>query len=117
MDKPYRITDQADSIQVLCVSDLLSEVDNRQIMQAVESKIDKGFPNFIVDLSEINYMNSVGINFLIKLRRKAQAAGGKLAVVHASGKVKQLLDITKLRPMFFLTDSMQDAVAFITSHQ
>lgn len=116
MDKPYTITDQTENIQILRVRDLLSEIDNREIMRAVASKIDKGFPNFIVDLSEIAYMNSVGINFLIKMRRKAKEAGGKLAVVHASGKIKQLLEVTKLRPMFFLTDSMQDAMEFISSY-
>jgi len=115
MDKPFTITDRADSIQLLHVRDLLSEIDNREIMRAVEAKIDKGFPNFIVDLSAISYMNSVGINFLIKMRRRARESGGKLAVVHASGKIKQLLDITKLRPMFFLTDSMQEAMEFISN--
>jgi len=35
--------------------------------------------------------------------------------VHASGKVKELLDITKLRPMFALTDSLEEAKGLLSA--
>ena len=112
MSELYRFTEKGD-IQVLRVSSLLSELDNRVIMKSVDEKIKAGFADFIVDLSDIQYMNSIGVNFLIRLKQRSEELGGAVAVVNASGKVKQLLDITKLRPMFYLTDSLTDAVEFI----
>lgn len=105
-----------DGALILRVNDLLSEVSNADIMKAVEERIAEGFTNFVVDLSSIDYMNSVGINFLIKMKHRAKATGGLLAVVHASAKVKQLLDVTKLRPMFVLTDSLDEALQFMTAY-
>lgn len=105
-----------DGVLILQVNNLLNEVSNEDIMKAVEGRIDEGFTNFVVDLSSIDYMNSVGINFLIKMKHRAKATGGLLAVVHASVKVQQLLDVTKLRPMFFLTDSLDEALQFMAAY-
>jgi anti-sigma B factor antagonist len=112
MSKQYQFTEQ-DDIQILYVNNLLNEFDNRTIIESVDEKIDAGFANFIVDLSGIKYMNSVGINFLILMKQRSEESGGTIAVANASGKVKQLLDITKLRPMFYLADSLEDAIEFI----
>lgn len=100
------------NILVLTVEDLVSELVNQEIMRAVDAQIARGFVNFVVDLSSVDYMNSVGINFLIMMKHRSRDTGGQLVVVHASEKVKQLLEITKLQPMFFLTESVEDAMAF-----
>ena len=113
MNGLYHISNEND-VQVLSIRTLVNEIANREIMEAVESRMDRGFLDFVVDLSNIHYMNSVGINFLILIRRRLRENGGRLAVVHASDKVKQLLDITKLRQMFFLSDSLEDAMTFVS---
>ena len=109
MNPNYNITKQ-DSIQVLEVKNLLNEMTNKEILQAVQSKIDEGFSNFVVDLGQIPYMNSVGLNFLITLQARCTDQGGRLVVANASKKVVQLLEVTKLLPLFHLTDSMADAM-------
>ena len=114
MGRHFQISTE-NAIPVLIVKDLISETANREIVKAVESKMVEGFPDLVVDLSDIRYMNRVGINFLINIRRRSEGLGGKIAVIHASRKVEQLLDITKLRSMFFLTDSLDDALAFIAA--
>lgn len=116
MSELYHFTKQ-ENIQVLFVSSLLSEFDNRLIMESVEEKIEAGFTNFVVDLSGIEYMNSVGVNFLIMMKQRSEESGGMVAVINASGKVKQLLDITKLTPMFYLTDSLEKAIEFIQANE
>ena len=100
-------------IDVLTVYNLLNEIANRDMMLAVETRIADGISNFIVDLSEIDYMNSVGINFLIKMKHRAKECGGGLAIANASPRVQQLLEVTKLRPMFHLADSVDEALKFL----
>ena len=116
MNPNYSIT-KKDGVQVLEVHDLLSEYINKEILLAVQSKIDEGFSTFVVDLKDIEVMNSVGLNFLIVLRARSIDKGGHIAVVNASQKVMQLLEMTKLRPMFQLSSSVEEAVESLANMQ
>lgn len=115
MHQPYSLSKE-NGYYLLRVTDLLNEFANRKTMKAVRAQIGNGFSNFVVDLSGIDYMNSVGINFLIQIKHLAKASGGKVAVINPSRKVVELLKMTKLLPMFYLTDSMDDAEAFLVSN-
>ncbi len=110
MSKLFALSNQG-QVQVLEVRDLISEYANRQILDAAQARIDDGYADFVVDLSQIDYMNSVGLNFLISLRNRSDDKGGQLAVANASSKIIQLLEMTKLRPLFNLTESIDDALA------
>jgi len=114
MKELFQISKEQD-IYIIQVRDLLSETANRKMMVAVDDKMTDDFANIIVNLTDIDYINSVGINFLIQLRHRARKSGGRVVIVHASGKVKELLDITKLRPMFALTDSLEEAKGLLSA--
>ena len=111
----YFSLDQHDQIHIIRVNDLLSEEAIVELLDAAERQILDGYPNFVVDLSRITYMNSVGINFLIRLKRRAAEYGGQLVVCSASDKVKQLLEITKLRSRFSLTDTLDEAIKSLST--
>jgi anti-sigma B factor antagonist len=114
MKELFQISKEEDTY-ILQVRDLLSETANKKIMGALDAKSSDGFSNFIVNLSDIDYINSVGINFLVQLIHRAKKSGGQVVIVHASGKVKELLDITKLRSMFALTDSVEEAKQLLSA--
>lgn len=99
------------TLQVLSVNDLLSEYNNKKILRTVLSRIDR-FPNFVVDLDGMEVMNSVGLNFLITLRSKSKERGGDMAVVNASGRILKLLEMTKLRSIFKLAPTVEDAIDY-----
>lgn len=98
-----------DTIQIIQVGDLLSEFVVKEILAATQVKIEEGFSNFAVDLSEMQVMNSVGLNFLILLKKGTSAVGGQVAVVKAPIKVVHLLTVTKLRSLFYLCPSLEEA--------
>jgi len=98
-----------DTIQIIKVGDLLSEFVVKEILAAAQVKIDEGFSNFAVDLSGMQVMNSVGLNFLILLKKRTSAVGGQVAIAEAPVKVIHLLTVTKLRPLFYLTASLDEA--------
>ncbi|MEM1322116.1 MAG: STAS domain-containing protein [Bacteroidota bacterium] len=104
------------SIQVLEVSTLYNEFDNRIILNDVESRIERGLNKFIVDLSNLDFMNSVGLNFMISIMTKSRNSGGDVAVANASEQVLNLLEITKLRTMFTLRPTVEDAIRVFNSN-
>lgn len=115
MNLTYSISEQDGGIQILKVHDLLSEHANNEILNAVQQRIDAGQTRFVVDLSQIRYMNSVGLNFLITLRARSQEEGGDIAVANPSQKVMDLLDMTKLTPIFRISPSVEQAAAEVAA--
>ena len=96
----HTFSEHKDQIQVLQVQSLLSEYDNKSIMLEVENRIDKGWNKFVIDLSLMDIMNSVGLNFLIFMMKKSQNSGGNFAVANASENIIKLLEVTKLKSFF-----------------
>lgn len=109
MGEFYAISKHQD-ILILEIKDLLNEFANKEILQAAKEKVKEGYANFVVDLEGIKYMNSVGINFLIQLKKLAAEAGGKMVVAAASSKVLQLLTITKLTPLLNFADNVEQGL-------
>lgn len=99
-----------EAIQVVRVNSLLNELDNKVILQEVKTRMSKGCNEFIVDLSELDFMNSVGLNFLISMMTSSKEIGAYFAVANANEQVINLLEITKLRNMFTLTKSVEEAL-------
>lgn len=105
----YSISEH-NAIQVVEVKDLLNEFDNKTILSDVQSRIENGYNRFVVDLTKLDFMNSVGLNFLISVLTKSRKSGGDLALVNANDQVVKLLEITKLKTLFNLSNSVEDAV-------
>lgn len=112
MDQAYAFS-QVGNIKVLRVNNLLSEFTNREILQLAQDRIDQGFTKFVVNLEGMPYTNSVGLNFLISLQARCQDQQGAVVVSHVSNKIIQLLEITKLQPLFTITQSEEDALTLI----
>ena len=111
-DKAFQLI-QSNQINVLQVSNLLSEYKNREILNAAQGAIDAGFTKFVVDLDGMPYTNSVGLNFLISLQARGQDREGMVVIANVSKKIIQLLEITKLHPLFHLTDSVKAGLLLI----
>lgn len=116
MTTNYSISTQND-VWVLQVNSLRSEFENKEILRTLMSKISGEFPNFVVDLSRIEFLNSVGLNFLINLKKKSKAAGSHLVIAKASKQIIQLLEVTKLQNLFYLTDSVESALESISAYE
>lgn len=112
MDQAYAFSQSGD-IKVLRVANLLSEFTNREILLQAQDCIDQGFTKFVVNLEGMPYTNSVGLNFLISLQARCQDREGALVIANISNKIIQLLEITKLQPLFTITESVEDALALI----
>lgn len=105
---------EKDGIQILVARNFLYEIENKEILASAISRIEKGFTNFVVDFSDMPYMNSVGLSFIINLMLKLNEVDGKLVLVNVSKTIIKLMAITKVYSMFTLKDSMEQAINFIS---
>lgn len=116
MSDLYRISDQ-DDIRILTVFDLISDYSNRQILESIQRSIDSGKLHYIVDLSNIQVMNSVGLNFLLTLRARSEERGGHLVICGIHQRVQQLLEMTKLTSMFDLASDVEESLQRHRQHR
>ena len=104
----YSIQKQ-EEIQVLSVDNLISEFENRQILEEVKDIIETGSNRFVIDLSELRFLNSAGLNFLISVLTKSRNAGGDTVITNVSEDASKLLVLTKLKHVFTTANSVEDA--------
>lgn len=108
---------ERDGVQILNVDNLLNPLDNQEIIQVVEEKIAAQLTQFIVDLSEMNYMNSTGLTFLISILTRSRSAGGEVAIANLSDNIKKILLVTRLHSAFNIYESVEDALEALSPEQ
>ena len=54
----------------------------------------------LLDLQNVRYMTSTGLQVLLALRRKLHAARGRLILCNPSPQVVEVLDVTQLNTLF-----------------
>lgn len=80
---------------------------------AITSQLDKvfqeGYKRVIIDMSDISYINSSGLNLLVRLLTKVRNKGGELILIALSESVEKLFFITKLTSIFTICATIQEA--------
>ena len=109
----YKITEE-NSIQVLVLSgELIDKNQTNDLVKDVDQLLLDGKNKLIIDLSDLKYMNSSGLNVLIQLLTKTRNNGGESVIFNVSKKVNDLLVITKLNTLFKVADSKDAAIKLL----
>lgn len=66
-------------------------------------------PNIVLNLHEVNYIDSGGLGTLVSLYTTARSAGGAVKLASLSQRVGDLLQITKLLTVFEVFDDEEAA--------
>lgn len=70
----------------------------------------------VLNLAEVNYIDSGGLGTLVALHTSASTAGGTIKLANLTKRVGDLLQVTKLLTVFDVHDSEYDALeAFRTA--
>lgn len=65
----------------------------------------------VIDFTNVNFLSSIALSMLLKLRRRADVYGGEVVLAHVRSEVMRLFRITRLDKLFLTFDSVDDAVA------
>ena len=64
----------------------------------------------IVDLTQVTFMDSTGLNILVRARRAAEARGGELRLVGAGETIRRLMCITGLDQIFTIHSTIEESI-------
>lgn len=106
----YSIEDQ-EGIQIIKFEGkILDRSHTAHLLSAFEVSIKQGNKKFIIDFSEIDYINSAGLNVLITLLTKTRDNYGEFYICNVPIKVKRLIETSKLESIFKMEANLNDAL-------
>ena len=76
----------------------------------VHELLDAGKSKILLNLQGVTYMDSAGIGELVACYKRSREKGGAMRLLNPSGKVADLLQLTKLEQVFDTFRGEQDAL-------
>lgn len=81
-----------------------------QLRDAIRDLIGKGQRRILLDLGEVNYIDSSGLGELVSAYTTAKNQGATLKLLKLTKKVHDLLQLTKLYTVFDIYDDEAKAI-------
>ena len=88
-----------DQMQLILTGSIYVE-DAKEMRETLTSFIDKGQTSFLIDLSQVDYIDSTGLGMLVSIRKRAIQGGGNIKLQGLQGLVKELFEMTRLTKVF-----------------
>jgi anti-sigma B factor antagonist len=102
-----------DGIQIVSVSgevDLSSAHRLREVIWRAKVQADANSPRVIVDLSEVEFMDTAVLGVLLEECNAIRQSDGRLCLVVRQGPITRLLEVTGLSELFDLYAELDAAV-------
>jgi len=108
-------TRQVDGVTILDLSGRITLGEGSvQLRDAVRDLLAKGSKLILLNLADVNYIDSSGIGELVSAYTTVRNQGGELKLLNLTKKVHDLLQITKLYTVFDVKDDEASAIASYT---
>jgi len=108
-------TRQVDGITILDLSGRITLGEGSvQLRDATRDLLSKGSKLILLNLGDVNYIDSSGIGELVSAYTTVRNQGGELKLLNLTKKVHDLLQITKLYTVFDVKDDEATAIASFT---
>jgi anti-sigma B factor antagonist len=105
---------EENNIQILTISgELIDKNQAIHLLSAVDELVEAGNNKLIIDIKDLKYMNSSGLNVLIQLLTKTRNNGGESVIFNVNKKITELLIITKLNTLFKIAETKEEAIALL----
>lgn len=75
---------------------------HREFREAVDQSIKESPREIVVDLSNVDYLDSSALGMLLMLRDRAKGAAKEVVLANAGGSVRQVIDIANFGKLFTL---------------
>ena len=81
-----------------------------EVEKTLQDLIDADRHQIVIDLQDTEYMSSAGLRVLVSTLKAAKKSGGDLKLAQLSGRVKEVLDLAGLTPVFNVYSDVVEAV-------
>ena len=104
-------TRQVEGVTIVDLSGRITLGDASGVVRdVINDLMGKGNKKVLLNLGEVNYIDSSGIGVLVSSFSTVRSQGGELKLVNLSKRIRDLLQITKLYSLFDVKDDEAAAV-------
>ncbi len=104
-------TRQIDGVTIVDLSGRITLGEGSVVLRdTVRDLLSKGQKKILLNLAEVNYIDSSGIGELVSAFTSCKNQGGELKLLNLTKKVHDLLQITKLYTVFDVREDEASAV-------
>ena len=103
---------EVDGVTVLDLSGRITLGEGSvQLRDAIRDLISKGTKNILLNLGDVNYIDSSGLGEMVSAYTTARNQGAEVKLPNLTKKVHDLLQLTKLYTVFDVKDDEASAIA------
>ncbi len=99
---------------IVLEGDMVGGPDATLLSEKFRDLIGAGTNRIVLDMEQVDYMNSSGLGILIAGVTTVRNSGGELKLLHLIKKLRDLLRITKLHRVFEIYENEEEAIASFT---
>ena len=96
---------------VVAVSGELDLRTSPELEERLASAFDAGAELVILDLRQIEFMDSTGLRVLLGAHQRASESGRRFALVRGADQVERVLTLTGVRDLLTVVDSPEELLA------
>jgi anti-sigma B factor antagonist len=96
-------------VVVDCAGRIVFGEETSELRDQVKTLISEG-ARVVLNLGEVNYIDSGGLGTLVALYTSARSAGGAIKLARLTRRVDDLLQVTKLLTVFEVYETEEEAV-------
>lgn len=82
-----------------------------RLRETIESLLKEGRSQIVLNLKGVSYMDSAGIGELVACKKRTAEKEGQIKLLNPSGRVYDVLQLTKLVDVFEVFKDERDALA------
>jgi len=105
------IVSEKDDLALIEAHGPINTVHSVKLRQTIVDLFDKDYKALILNMADVNYMDSAGLATLVEGCQIAEKTGRKFVLVRLeSERIQHLLEITRLDELFEQFDSLEEAL-------
>ena len=100
------------NIPLLEVNGEVDAYTSLQVEEAIGKILDEGKFKILLDLSDLNYIDSTGLGVLVKVLKRARTNKGDIRLFNLNRRVENVFKLTNLTRVFKIYKNREKALKF-----
>lgn len=97
-------------VTIVTITGRVDSATAPELQQTLQGLIDTNRPRIVLDLQATEYLSSAGLRVIIALLRATRQRGGELRLAQPTPRVREVLDLAGLTPLFHIHADVVEAV-------
>jgi anti-sigma B factor antagonist len=95
-------------VTVVAVTGELDVASSPALEEELERASESGAELLILDLRDLQFMDSTGLSVLVKAQRRAQSSGPRFGIVNGGPQIRRLLSISGVADWLTIVDAPEE---------